>query len=274
MSQDRLQQLFDQALEQETDKLEAFLARECGHDQELLRTLRELLAADRAAQVESIWQAKALNVEAFQPPDFQNYCAKRIGPYRIVELIGSGGMGAVYRAVRDDSEYQQSVAIKLVKPGMDTESIIRRFRNERQILANLEHPSIARLLDGGTAPEGLPYLVMEFMNGKLLNDYCLESQLTINQRLRLFCAICSAVNYAHQHLVIHRDLKPGNILVTAGGVPKLLDFGIARILSPEPDQQTTNLNERVDSWIRQPRANCRRKHHYRVGCLLVRRHSL
>lgn len=157
---------------------------------------------------------------------------ERVGPYRILSQIGEGGMGAVYKAVRDDDQYKQIVAVKLVRAGAQTDMVIRRFRNERQILASLDHPYICRLLDGGTTANGLPYLVMEHIDGVPINEYSDEQNLSIAERLRLFTKVCSAVQYAHQKLVIHRDIKPGNILVTPYGTPKLLDFGIAKLLDP------------------------------------------
>ena len=154
----------------------------------------------------------------------------RIGPYKILREIGRGGMGAVYLAERDDEHYRQQVAIKLIKPGLGGDGIRRRFRNEMQILAELNHANIARLFDGGETADGLPYLVMEYVEGTPLNQYCDTRQLSTEQRLNLFSTVCAAVQYAHQHLVIHRDIKPGNILVTSDGVPKLVDFGIAKLL--------------------------------------------
>ena len=140
-------------------------------------------------------------------------------------------MGAVYLAARADDEYRKEVAIKLVRRGLDTEDILRRFRNERQILAQLDHPNIARLIDGGTTDDGLPYFVMEYVNGVPINAYCDANALSTTERLKLFRKVCEAITYAHQNLVIHRDLKPSNILVTHEGEPKLLDFGIAKLLS-------------------------------------------
>src|SRR6185437_271297 len=156
----------------------------------------------------------------------------RLGPYEILAQIGSGGMGEVYRAARIDQEYRQQVAIKLVRAGQESSFIANRLRAERQILASFAHPNIARLLDGGTTEEGIPYLVMELIDGRPITEYCDEQRLDTSARLRLFTQVCSAVQYAHQRMVIHRDLKPSNILVTADGVPKLLDFGIAKILDP------------------------------------------
>lgn len=157
----------------------------------------------------------------------------RVGAYRLVRELGQGGMGAVHLALRDDDAFHKRVALKILKRGMDTEAIVRRFRTERQILAGLDHPNIARLFDGGTTDEGLPYLVMEYVEGAPLLDYASSRHLDVPARLGLFLQVCAAVQHAHQNLVIHRDLKPGNILVTADGVPKLLDFGVAKLLNPE-----------------------------------------
>jgi non-specific serine/threonine protein kinase/serine/threonine-protein kinase len=161
-----------------------------------------------------------------------------IGPYRIIRRIGQGGMGAVYLGARDDDQFKRQVAIKLIRRGMDSDFVLRRFRNERQILASLNHPNIAQLLDGGTTEDGRPYFVMEYIEGKPLTEYADEHRLATAERLKLFVQVCSAIHYAHQNLVIHRDIKPSNILVTADGTPKLLDFGIAKLLNPELAAQT------------------------------------
>jgi serine/threonine-protein kinase len=158
---------------------------------------------------------------------------RRIGPYKILQEIGHGGMGTVYLAARADEQYQKRVAIKVIKAGMGGDEAVGRFRRERQILAGLDHPNIARLLDGGATDEGLPYLVMEHIEGRPLHDYCDSRRLPINDRLRIFQQVCSAVAHAHRNLIVHRDLKPSNILVTPEGVPRLLDFGIAKLLNPE-----------------------------------------
>ena len=163
----------------------------------------------------------------------------QIGPYKISREIGRGGMGAVYEAWRADGEFQHRVAIKLIKSGLDTGSVLQRFRNERQILAQLNHSNIGRLLGGGTTEEGSPYFVMEYIEGRPLYEYCDSQNLNIHDRLRLFTQICDAVHHAHQKLVIHRDIKPTNILVSASGTPKLLDFGIAKLLDPELVSDTT-----------------------------------
>jgi non-specific serine/threonine protein kinase/serine/threonine-protein kinase len=167
------------------------------------------------------------------PPPEDPIDGVRIGPYRLVRELGRGGMGTVYLAVRSDDAFQQRVALKVLKRGMDTDAIVRRFRTERQILASLDHPLISRLLDGGATPEGLPYFTMEFVEGQPIDEYCDSQRLGTDARLVMFRKICSAVQYAHQNLVIHRDIKPANVLVTADGTPKLLDFGIAKLVDPD-----------------------------------------
>jgi serine/threonine-protein kinase len=169
---------------------------------------------------------------------------RRIGPYRLFRKLGEGGMGAVYLAGRADDQFRHQVTVKLIKNGTDNEGIVRRFCNERQILAALHHPHIARLLDGGTADDGAPYFVMEYVEGEPIDQYCDHHKLSIEARLRLFRKVCSAVQYAHQNLVVHRDIKPGNILVDAEGEPKLLDFGVAKLLNSELGGQTIALTGR------------------------------
>src|SRR6185436_17674912 len=173
-----------------------------------------------------------LGQDLLEEPE-QDLAGRRIGPYRLTRLLGHGGMGAVYLGVRDDDQYQKQVAIKLLKRGMDTDFMLSRFRQERQILANLEHPFIARMLDGGATEDGLPYFVMEYVDGVPITTYCREKGLSIPQRLRLFRLVCEAIQCAHQNLVVHRDIKPGNILTTKEGIPKLLDFGIAKVIDPQ-----------------------------------------
>lgn len=157
---------------------------------------------------------------------------ERIGGYRVVRELGRGGMGVVYLARKDDDRFQRTVAIKVVKRGMDTEDIVRRFETERQLLSAMDHPNIARLLDGGAMEDGRPYFVVEHVEGRAIDKYCDENKLSVGERLQLFLKVCSAVHYAHQNLIVHRDIKPGNILVTKDGEPKLLDFGIAKLLNP------------------------------------------
>ncbi|MEO7970794.1 MAG: serine/threonine-protein kinase [bacterium] len=169
----------------------------------------------------------------------------QIGPFQVEREIGRGGMGAVYLAQQNDNHYQRQVAIKIIKRGMDSDEIVRRFRNERQILANLTHPNIAGLYSGGTTETGLPFFVMEYVEGKPINEYCAALDLSVEERLKIFRTVCSAISYAHQNLVIHRDLKPSNILVTDDGVPKLLDFGIAKILKADDEAALTETMLRV-----------------------------
>ena len=167
------------------------------------------------------------------------FTGRRIGPYELIREIAHGGMGTVYLGRRADEEFERSVAIKLVRAGLDADYFLKRFREERQILASLTHPNIAALLDGGTTEDGIPYFVMEYVEGRSLDIYCAEQKTTVEGKLRLFLAVCSAVQHAHRNLVVHRDLKPSNILVTKEGVPKLLDFGLARILTPESGSERT-----------------------------------
>jgi len=164
-----------------------------------------------------------------------------LGPYRLTGIVGRGGMGVVYRAVRADDAYRMEVAVKVASFGMDTADLRQRFVRERQILANLEHPNIARIIDGGTTAEGTPYVVMEFVSGKPIHTWCDESKPDRRARIKLIIEVCRAVEYAHRHMVVHRDLKPDNILVTAEGIPKLLDFGIAKALNPD----STEINSGV-----------------------------
>ncbi len=232
----RIQDLFQQALELPAPARAVFLEGACGGDAEMQREVESLLAADGRAGDFLEQPAIAL----VPGGDIDEASGRRIGAYRLVREIGRGGMGAVFLAVRDDDTYRKEVAIKLLKRGMDTDFFVSRFRHERQILARLEHPNIARLLDGGTTDERLPFLVMEYVDGLPLDRYCEQHRLSIAARLKLFVSVCTAVEYAHQHLVIHRDLKPAQVLVTPDGTPKLLDFGIAKLLdSTEGDAQRT-----------------------------------
>ncbi len=236
----RLEQLYHAAMEQEEDRRAAFLERSCGGDHVLRREVQSLIAyaqksggiIDKPA-LQLVAAAMAHDLCSHDAPKADKMIGVRIAQYRIVEKLGVGGMGDVYRAVRADDQFEKQVAIKLVRQGLDTESVYARFRKERQILAGFEHENIARLLDGGTTDEGHPYFVMELVEGKPIDEYCIEGNLGVAARLDLFESVCSAAQYAHQRLVVHRDIKPSNILVTAEGIPKLLDFGIATILSPE-----------------------------------------
>jgi len=158
---------------------------------------------------------------------------RQFGAYKLIRRIGEGGMAAVYLAERADDEFRKQVAVKIVQPGLDHHDLLNRFRMERQTLAGLDHPNVIKLLDGGSTPEGLPFLVMDYVEGSPIDDYCDGHRLCVDERLQVFTKVCEAVQYAHERGVVHRDLKPGNILVTTNGVPKLLDFGIAKVLNPE-----------------------------------------
>ena len=239
----KLEEVFQSALELPADRRPAYLIEACGQDEGLLREVQALLSS--YAEAGDFIETPALGPDLVTTEDVgppSTVIGRRLGAYKIVREIGAGGMGSVYLAVRADDEFQKRVAIKLIRRGMDNEFIIRRFRNERQILANLDHPNIARLLDGGTTAEGLPYFVMEYIEGQPARQYSDSRKLPIVERLRLFRKICSAVQYAHQKMIIHRDIKPGNILVTAEGTPKLLDFGIAKILDPDPEAPSRGLD--------------------------------
>ena len=226
----RVKQLLDQAIALADSERSSFLDRECGNDLELRREVDSLLASHQEAGT-GFLKKPALDLKSALPPALVR-AGRRIGVYQIIEEIGRGGMGEVYRAVRADGQFTKEVAVKLVRGGFDTAFVLERFRTERQILATLDHPNIAHLLDGGTTEDGIPYLVMELIEGERIDLYCDQQRLSITQRLQLFRQVCAAVQYAHQRLVIHRDIKPSNVLVTKEGAPKLLDFGIAKILDP------------------------------------------
>ena len=236
MSQERWQrakEIFHEALERDPEERRVFLAEACAGDGSLRSQVESLLASDaeRLPWLDApVFEAAA---EMLTSDPGEGLARQRIGPYELIREIGRGGMGAVYLAKRADDEFQQQVAVKLLKRGMDSDDILRRFRQERQILASLDHPHIARLLDGGVTADGAPYFIMEHIEGVPLAAYCDQHRLGVPDRLGLFRAVCSAVHYAHGHLVVHCDLKPGNILVTVGGVPKLLDFGVAKLLGSE-----------------------------------------
>ena len=233
----RVKRLLEEAIALDAAERSSFLERACAGDFELRREVESLLSSHEQAGT-GFLKNPAVDLKAAAKAS-EPRAGRRIGVYQILEEIGRGGMGEVYRAVRADGQYTKEVAIKLVRSGGDSRSVLERFRNERQILASLDHPNIARLLDGGTDEDGAPYLVMELIAGARIDTYCDEHRLTITERLRLFANVCEAVQYAHQRLVIHRDIKPSNVLVTKEGTPKLLDFGIAKLLDPTTSEQTT-----------------------------------
>ncbi len=240
---ERAFELLLEVLERPPAERVAFLARAAGDDSELRRQVEELLALEGDA--EDFLPRSRLTLDETSPG---LEAGTRIGPYRISGRLGSGGMGSVYRAVRED-DFTKPVAIKLIHSHLVNEATVRRFHAERQILAGLEHPGIARLLDGGTTGDGRPYLVMELIEGEPIDQYCRRHQLVATERLELFLPVLDALAYAHRNLVVHRDLKPGNVLVTTGGVtaegaPKLVDFGIAKLLDAEGAPALTLLGER------------------------------
>ena len=231
----RVKRVLDDAIAVDPTERSLFLDRACDGDAELRREVESLLSAHEQAG-SAFLKTDAAALKGMTTPSRQGI---RIGVYQIIKEIGHGGMGEVYLAARADGHFTKDVAIKLVRGGYDSRFVLERFLTERQILASLDHPNIARLLDGGSADDGVPYLVMELIEGTPLDEHCDANRLSITDRLKLFLQVCSAVQYAHQRLVIHRDVKPGNILVTKNGIPKLLDFGIAKILDPADGSKTT-----------------------------------
>src|SRR6267142_4431288 len=233
----QVEEIFQTALDLKPDERARYVSVACAEDVALRRDVETLLSQHESAgdllEEPLYGQTEMSALESFVDDDEDPMLGRRLGAYRIEREVGRGGMGAVYEAIRADNEFNKRVAIKLVKRGMDTDFILRRFRKERQILAALDHPHIGLLLDGGTTADGLPFFVMEFIEGQPLYSYCDAHQLNIAERLKLFRQICDAVHYAHQKQVVHRDIKPSNVLVTAEGAPKLLDFGIAKLLNPE-----------------------------------------
>src|SRR5262245_41388965 len=221
----QVEAIFAQAVALPRGQREASLSRACAGDLELRREVDSLLAADEEAPDFLARPALAAPLAALP-----SLVGRTVGPYRVQEKLGEGGMSTVYLAVRADEAYQQKVAVKVLGYGADRADLIARFRAERQILASLDHPGIARLLDGGTLEDGRPYLVMEYIEGVPLDRHCDAQRLSLEGRIDLFRQVCASVEYAHQNLVVHRDIKPSNILVGADGVPRLLDFGIAKLL--------------------------------------------
>lgn len=231
MSEDNWQKaksLFNQALDQPKENRVAFLQQQAQEDEDLYKTVFNMLEADDELDASTLFDGLTAKSEASLQSIYQVTEGTRIGQYEIIRKIDEGGMGAVYLAKRSDDSYEQNVAIKLLHADLQNEFSIQYFQSERQFLADLDHRNIARLLDGGTTNSGIPYLVMEYINGKPLLDYAGDNDLDIKQRLLLFLQLCDAVDYAHQNLIIHRDLKPSNVMVTDKKGVKLLDFGIAK----------------------------------------------
>ena len=229
----QIEDLFHSALDCASARRAAFLDSACASDSALRQEVESLLASyEKGSFTET--PAFAEGIKLLEEKENPSLAGQQIGPYRVLRKIGQGGMGAVYLASRADQAFQKEVAIKLIKRGQDTDDVIHRFRSERQILASLDHPNITRLLDGGTTEDGLPFFVMEYIQGQPIDQYCDQHKLNVTDCIKLFQSVCSAVQYAHQNLVIHRDIKAGNILVTQEGVPRLLDFGIAKLLASDP----------------------------------------
>ncbi|MGA9994094.1 MAG: serine/threonine-protein kinase [Pyrinomonadaceae bacterium] len=246
----QIKELFNAAVELAPHDRETFLKANCVASDEIRSEVSALLSAHESAG-DFIQQPAMVDVGLVASHEQVNSSAavigQQIGSYQIISELGRGGMGSVYLAARADESFDKQVALKLIKRGMDSDAIIHRFVIERQILANLDHPNIARLIDGGTTEAGLPYFVLEYVEGLSITRYCDQHKLNTRERLKLFRRVCAAVQFAHQNLIVHRDLKPGNIIVTEDGTPKLLDFGIAKLLSADWSSSTkaTTTTERL-----------------------------
>lgn len=231
--QRRVRAVFDAVASIPQETQAEFVRREAAGDLEIEQAVLRLLRAARSGE-------RFLENPLVQRYDLNVIEGTRLGAYLVDRQIGSGGMGVVYRAVRADDAYKREAAIKIMRPEFKTPGTFERFRRERQILAQLDHPNIARILDGGTTPDGLPYFVMDFIDGKPIDVFCNTRKVGLNPRLNLFRQACMAVQYLHENRVIHRDLKPANLLVTNGGSVKLLDFGIAKLLDPGFESNVTS----------------------------------
>ncbi len=236
MTDDRFYEWFDRALDLDPERRQAFLDESCP-DPEVRQRVQALLAADD--------QAGDFLHPVGETPSTDPMVGANVGAYRIERRIGSGGMADVYLARRADGAFDRDVALKLVRSGLATESLLRRFEIERKILAGLQHPHIAQLLDGGVTTEGRPYLVMEYVDGEPIDAYCARVDLEVDKRLQLFLDVCEAVQFAHRNLIVHRDLKPSNILIDADGNAKLLDFGIAKVLESDGSSDLTLTQDRM-----------------------------
>jgi serine/threonine protein kinase/lipopolysaccharide biosynthesis regulator YciM len=241
----RLQDAFHQLVDCPESERHALLTAVCGDDAEFRSELEEMLANDLGSE-ERLRAAIGGAVAHVVEGERNRFIGTQLGAYRITGVLGHGGMGTVYLARRADQQYEQKVAVKLVEQMAVHPQLRSRLRAERQILASLDHPDIARLVDGGETAEGVPYLIIEYIDGKPIDEYCDLHSLGVRERLQLLERVCAAVDYAHRNLIVHRDLKPGNILVTADGHPKLLDFGIAKLLHPDPATQTVAVTRMQD----------------------------
>ena len=244
MNPERWQQLmsaFDAALQLDLSLRASYLDEICASDAELRQEIESLLAAHERMRPDFL-NTPAAGLDAFQELSGSDpWIGRHIGPYQLVRQLGSGGMGEVYFATRSDDEFHQEVAVKLIRAGQDSAAVVSRFKIERQILASLDHPNIAKLLDGGRTPQGQPYFVMEYVPGVPITDYCDGKRLKVRERLELFIQVCEGVQYAHQNAIIHRDLKPANILVAevdGKAVPRIIDFGVAKASAPTFPEHT------------------------------------
>ena len=245
----RVKEVFAAALEKQAADRNAFLDAACNADPELRAEVDSLLAShettDDFIERPAAHAALGLGTQAEAPA----WIGRRVGDYRLVEEVGRGGMSEGYKAVRDDDEYQKEVAVKVLRRGYDTRSLLKRFKVETQILATLDHPNIARLLDAGSTQEGLPFLVMDYIQARPIDEYCKQHGLGLRARLDLFRTLCGAVQYVHQHLMVHGDLKGSNVLVSENGTLKLLDFGIARLLNPTPAAALNSADQKLTGFL-------------------------
>jgi serine/threonine protein kinase len=234
----RVKDVLQNALARAPGERAAYLEQACQGDADLRNQVEELLSSDERMGDFLAAPAWAASGAAILSEMDEPLAGRLIGPYRVLRELGSGGMGTVYLAERADGQYRKRVAIKLMNSAIGGGDLLRRFRNERQLLSDLDHPHIARLIDGGATEEGLPYLVMDYIEGVRIDAWCEARKLALPDRLLLFQEVCSAVRYAHEHGVIHRDIKPANILVTGDGTAKLLDFGIAKLVDAGSSELT------------------------------------
>jgi non-specific serine/threonine protein kinase/serine/threonine-protein kinase len=228
--------VFEAALDLPDAERAAYVDKACRGNEALLEEVRSLLTWHKGSTGFLETPAGRVTDMPVEAASAVRLIGKQVGPWRILDVIGSGGMGVVYRAERADAAFRRHAALKVVRPGPDSPQIVQRFQLERETLAALDHPNIARLMDGGTTADGQPFFVMELVDGEPIDRYCDEQRLTIDERLDLFRKVCAGVQYAHENLIVHRDIKPDNILVTKDGVPKLLDFGVSKILSRDAAQ--------------------------------------
>ena len=246
-----VKEIFLAALEKDADSRPEFLDEICAGDSDLREEIESLLASHE--EIEDFIEEPAFQTsEVFT--NSANHTEKHFGHYKIIREIGAGGMGAVFLAERNDGEFSQRVAIKIIRQAIADRELVNRFKRERQILANLHHPNIARLLDGGVSNDGLPFLAMEFVEGEAITKFAERENLNLEERLKLFLKVCAAVAYAHRNLVVHRDLKPDNILVTKNGEPKLLDFGLAKLSEPSAVADGLSLSSDISNANLQPPA--------------------